>query len=95
MNLTLTRLEKSWLRSFFSLPQSLRDKPNKSLHLLLGKPLPEEIFETNSVVYKGTTYFVIWLSSPTSCKAGADLSFRDFSQYGEVPVVLIRTSIGK
>lgn len=91
----LSRLERMWLRSFFTLPKSLKEKPNNGLALMRNKEFSTILNETGVINFQGQSYFIIWLSHPFKLNEDSkiDLSFRDYSNYGEVPVVLIREAI--
>lgn len=93
---SLNRFEKSCIRSFFTLPQNLREKPNSKSFLLKDQKLKSipNISEINSINKDGIKYYIIWLSNPHDLNPGdsLDLSFRDFSYYEIIPYVLIRKS---
>lgn len=92
--MTMNRFDKSCVRAFFTLPKHLTELPNSWTLTLSGKPFNTELQTASSIVYGSTKYFIIWFDSPDQMDIDTkiDLSFRDFSFYDMVPVVLIRRS---
>lgn len=91
---SLSRIERSWIRSFFTLPQSLRNLPNSLTFQRRASPWVPNLENAAHISIKGNRYYIIWLELPESLiNKPIDLSFRDFSFYNEPPVVLIREAI--
>lgn len=91
----MNRFDKSCIRGFFTLPAHLRETPNAFVETLHAKPFHSSLQGASSVTYKQKTFYIIWFDDPTSIEPESliDLSFRDFTFYKMVPVVLIRKSI--
>ena len=89
----LSRIEKSWMRSFFTLPESMKNLSHSISFTRRNSNWIPNLENAAHLTLGGIRYYIIWLGQPEIIKESQiDLAFRDFSYYGETPVVLIRQS---
>ena len=90
----MNRFEKSCIRSFFTLPDSIKSLPNAFEETIYARPFNPALEGAGSIIYKGTKYYITWFDFPENLEGEyIDLSFRDFSANNMPPIVLIRKSL--
>lgn len=90
----MNRFEKSCIRSFFTLPDSIKSLPDAFEETIYARPFNPTLEGAGSITYKGTKYYITWFDFPENLEGEyVDLSFRDFSSYNMPPIVLIRKSL--
>ena len=90
----MNRFEKSCIRSFFTLPDSIKSLPDAFEETIYARPFNPALEGAGSITYKGTKYYITWFDFPENLEGEyVDLSFRDFSSYNMPPIVLIRKSL--
>ena len=88
----MNRFDRSCIRAFFTLPANLQKYPGTTSWTEYSRPFNEGLKTANAITKDGVVFYIIWMDDPESIstKSKIDLSFRDFSKEGIVPVVLIR-----
>lgn len=88
----MNRFDRSCIRAFFTLPPALVNYPNTKVTTEYNRPFNSALRTAGSIVKDNIIYYIIWMDDPVKIpdKGRIDLSFRDFSFHGIVPVVLIR-----
>lgn len=88
----MNRFDRSCIRAFFTLPPHLLNIEGTTTQTLFNKPFNPKLRDAGSITYNEIKHYIIWFDDPQALTETdfIDLSFRDFSTKGIVPVVLIR-----
>jgi hypothetical protein len=87
----LNRMEKQFIYSSFTLPNSLKEETGVSEHKKCNVLLCESDIKEGQYLYGHDKYNIIWLDFPEECISNTvDFSIRDFRDFGIPPMILIR-----
>jgi hypothetical protein len=87
----LNRIEKQFVYSAFTLPQTLVDNAQVQCIKKFNTLLCHSDITDGKYKHHDISYNIIWLDFPEECISNnIDFSIRDFSDYGIPPLILIR-----